>query len=139
MATSVFLARLIGPVALVAAISLFMNTAAYRAMAQEFMRSPALIYLSGLLTMTAGMAIVLSHNVWVANWPVLITIFGWLAVIGGAVRIALPDQTRKVGETMLGKPMAMQIGGAIWLAIGRPALLLRICSLKTHARMGATR
>jgi hypothetical protein len=118
MATSVFLARLIGPVALVAAISLFMNTAAYRAMAQEFMRSPALIYLSGLLTMTAGMAIVLSHNVWVANWPVLITIFGWLAVIGGAVRIALPDQTRKVGETMLGKPMAMQIGGAIWLAIG---------------------
>jgi hypothetical protein len=118
MPTSIFLAKLIGPVALVAAISLFMNTAAYRAMAQEFMRSPALFYLSGLLTMTTGMAIVLTHNVWVADWPVLITIFGWLAVIAGAARIALPDQSRKLGETMVGKPMAMQIGGAIWLAIG---------------------
>jgi hypothetical protein len=118
VATSIFLAKLIGPVALVTAISLFMNTTAYRAMAQEFLRSPALIYLSGLLTMTAGVAILLTHNVWVANWPVLITIFGWLATIGGAARIALPEQVRTIGEAMLRKPMAMNIGGAIWLAIG---------------------
>jgi hypothetical protein len=118
MATSVFLAKLIGPVALVAAIALFLNVAAYKTMAQEFMRSPALFYLSGLLTMTAGLAIVLTHNVWVANWPVLITIFGWLAVIGGAARLALPDQARKLGETIVRKPIALQVGGAIWLALG---------------------
>jgi hypothetical protein len=118
MATSVFLAKLIGPVLLVASIGLFLNAAGYRAMAQEFLRSPALIYLAGILTMTAGVAIVLSHNVWVANWPVLITIFGWLSVIGGAARIALPEQTRKLGDTMLRNPRTMQVGGAIWLAIG---------------------
>ena len=118
MPTSIYLAKLIGPVALVAAVSLFLNRAAYRAMAQEFMRSPALIYLSGLLTMTAGVAIVLAHNRWVLAWPVLITIFGWLATLGGAARIAFPDQTRKIGETMLDKPMAMTVGGAIWAAIG---------------------
>ena len=118
MANSIFLAKLIGPVALVAAVSLFLNAAAYRAMAQEFLRSPALIYLSGLLTMTVGVAIVLTHNVWVANWPVLITVFGWLAAIGGAARIAFPEKVRTIGETMLGKPWALNIGGAIWLAIG---------------------
>jgi hypothetical protein len=118
MPTSIFLAKLIGPVALVAAIALFLNRAAYRTMAQEFLRSPALIYLSGLLTMTAGVAIVLTHNVWAAGWPVLITIFGWLATLGGAARIALPRQTRMIGETMLDKPLAMTVGGAIWLAIG---------------------
>jgi hypothetical protein len=118
MPTSIYLAQLIGPVALVAALSLFLNRSTYLAMAQEFMRSPALIYLSGLLTMTAGVAIVLAHNRWVAAWPVLITIFGWLAVIGGAARIAFPNQTRKIGEAMLDKPMAMNIGGAVWAAIG---------------------
>jgi hypothetical protein len=102
----------------VAALGLFINTAGYRAMAQEFLRSPALLYLAGALTMTAGLAIVLNHNVWVANWPVLITILGWLGVIGGAVRMALPDITRKVGDSMLRNDMALRIGGAGWLALG---------------------
>jgi hypothetical protein len=116
--TSIFLARLIGPVMLVAAIALFLNAAAYKAMAREFLRSPALIYLSGLLTMTAGLAIVLRHNVWVADWRVIITLLGWAGTIGGAARIALPDRVRSVGEAMLGKPMALTIGGAAWLAVG---------------------
>lgn len=96
VATSRFLAQLIGPVAVVAAMGLLANRAAYRAMAQEFLRSPALIYLSGLLTMTAGVAVVL----------------------GGAARIALPQQTRAFGEAMLDKPMAMSVGGAVWLLLG---------------------
>jgi uncharacterized protein YjeT (DUF2065 family) len=116
--TSIFLAKLIGPVALVAAIGLFVNAAAYRAMAQEFMRNPALLYLSGLLSMTAGLAILIAHNVWVADWPVLITILGWLATIGGAVRMVLPERAKSIGEAMLRKPRAMHIGGAVWLAAG---------------------
>jgi hypothetical protein len=118
MSTSTYLARLIGPVILVAAIGLFLNRDAYKAMAQEFLRSPALLYLSGVLTMTAGVAILLAHNVWVADWRVLITIFGWLATIGGAARIAFPGATKAVGERMLENPAWMTIGGAIWLAIG---------------------
>ena len=118
MATSTYLAQLIGPVLLVAALGLFINRDAYKAMAQEFLRSPALLYLSGLLTMAAGVAILLAHNLWVADWRVLITVFGWLAAIGGAARIALPGQTRTIGEKMLDKPAWMTVGGAVWLAIG---------------------
>jgi hypothetical protein len=118
METSIFLAQLIGPVALVGAIALFLNSAAYKAMAHDFLRSPALIYLSGLLTMTAGLAIVLNHNVWGVNWRVIITIFGWAATIGSAVRIAFPDTVRTIGEAMLGKPMVMTVGGIVWLALG---------------------
>jgi hypothetical protein len=118
VATSIFLAQLIGPVALVAAIGLFINRAGYGAMVQEFLRSPALIYLSGLLGMTAGVAIVLNHNVWVADWRILLTIFGWLATIGGAARMALPQRTTRVGEAMLRRPAAMKVGGSIWMAAG---------------------
>ena len=118
MTSSTYLARLIGPVLLAAAIGLFINREGYRAMAQEFLRSPALIYLSGVLTMLAGVAIVLAHNLWVADWPVLITILGWLGAIGGAARIALPAATKAVGERMLDNPTWMTVGGAGWLAIG---------------------
>jgi uncharacterized membrane protein len=118
MTASTYLARLMGPVLLVAAIGLFLNREGYKAMAQEFLRSPALIYLSGVLTMLAGVAIVLAHNLWVADWRVLITVFGWLGAIGGAARIALPAATKAVGERMLDKPAWMTIGGVGWLAIG---------------------
>ena len=48
--------------------------------------------------MTAGLALVLTHNVWRADWPVIITILGWLAAIGGAVRIVMPQGTERVGR-----------------------------------------
>jgi hypothetical protein len=118
MSISTYLARLIGPVMLVAAIGLFLDREGYKAMALEFLRSPAFIYLSGVLTMLAGVAILLAHNLWVADWRVLITIFGWLGAIGGAARIALPGSTRAIGEKMLDKPAWMTIGGVAWLAIG---------------------
>jgi hypothetical protein len=118
MATSVFLARLIGPVALVVAIALFLNRAAFRTMAQEFLRSPALLYLSGFLTLTAGVALVLSHNVWVADWRVLITILGLLAAIGGAARMLLPAKVKDLGEALLKHPMGMTVAGAFWFAFG---------------------
>jgi hypothetical protein len=118
VSTSTYLAQLIGPVILAAAIGLLLNREGYKAMAQEVVGSPALLYLSGVLTMIAGVAVVLAHNVWVADWRVLITIFGWLAAIGGAARMALPGASKAVGERMLDKPAWMTVGGAVWLAVG---------------------
>ena len=34
--------------------------------------------------MTAGMAVILTPDVWTADWRVLITLLGWLTVIAGA-------------------------------------------------------
>lgn len=117
MQTSIFLAKLIGPVMLAAAVGLLLNQSGQRAMAREFLASTPLIYLSGALAMLAGVAILLAHNVWVAGWPVIITLFGWAAVIGGAVRMIAPGVTRAVGENIMDKPWATPLGGIVWLAI----------------------
>jgi hypothetical protein len=118
MANSIFLAKLIGPLMLAVGIGIFVNGAVYRLLADEFLRSRALIYLSGLLTMAVGLAIVLTHNVWVANWPVLITILGWLGLIGGAFRIITPQGTERIGRQILKNKNALLIGAVIWLALG---------------------
>lgn len=118
MGNSVFLAKLIGPVVLAVAIGIFVNGATYRLLADEFLRSRALIYLSGLMIMMGGLAIVLTHNVWRADWPVIITIIGWLAVIGGAVRIIAPQGTERVGRRILKEKHGLTIGGVVWAAVG---------------------
>ena len=118
MQSSVFLAKLMGPIFLAVGIGLIANAATYKKLAAEFLDSTALVYLSGLLTMTAGMAIILTHNVWALEWRVLITLLGWLLAIGGAVRIVIPQGTQKIGRRFLKHPQAAIIAAVVWLAIG---------------------
>ena len=87
MATSIFLARLLGPLLLAVGAGILINSKPFHTMASEVVRSVTLVYLFGLFDFAAGLAIVLTHNVWAANWRVLITILGWLMLIRGAVRI----------------------------------------------------
>jgi hypothetical protein len=115
---SIFLARLIGPIFVVVAIGVLANGAVYRGLSQEFARSPALIYLSGLFAMAAGVAVLLNHNVWAADWRVLITLFGWLAAIGGAQRIIWPQATEAAVRWFLTNPTSLVVAGIIWLLIG---------------------
>ena len=118
MSNSVFLARLLGPVMLVVGLAVFANPRGFRDMAEEFMASRALMFLSGLLLMPAGLAIVLTHNVWTADWRVLITLLGWLIAIGGALRLFGPLFVVKAGHAMLNKPYFTSIAAAVWVVLG---------------------
>ena len=118
MANSIFLAKLMGPVMLAVGIGVLVNGTAFRSLAEEFLRSRALIFLSGLISMSAGLAIVLTHGVWVASWPVLITILGWLMTIGGAARIVCPQSTEKLGRAMLENKITLHVAGGVWLVLG---------------------
>ena len=114
---SLFLARLLGPVFVAIAIGVLVNGAVFRAIAEESLRS-ALIYLTGLFAITAGVAILLNHNVWAADWRVLITLFGWLAAIGGAQRIIWPQGTEAAIRWFLANPTSLVVAGIVWLVIG---------------------
>jgi uncharacterized membrane protein len=118
MQTSRFLAQLIGPVLLLIGIGMLANRASYRTMAQEFLKSRALIYIAGLLALVPGLAIVLTHNVWAADWRLVITLLGWLAVIGGVFRIVFPQEVTKIGTRVIAKDATMLVGGAVTLALG---------------------
>ena len=48
----------------------------------------------------------------------IITIFGWLCVFGGAIRILIPDKVRGLGEAMLQKPNFLTGSGAAQALIG---------------------
>jgi hypothetical protein len=118
MSTSVFIARLIGPVMLVIGLAVFTNQRAFRDMAEEFLASRALLFLSGLLIMPVGLAIVLTHNIWAVDGRVMITLFGWLNVIGGALRLFAPAYVMQTGRAMLKRPQFIPVAAAIWVVAG---------------------
>src|SRR4051794_17719532 len=104
MQTSLFLARLIGPVMLAVGLAVFANQRGFHEMSEQFLASRALLFLSGLLLMPAGLAIVLTHNIWTADWRVLVTLLGWLMAISGALRFFTPKFLLQTGRAMLNRP-----------------------------------
>src|SRR3984893_6962864 len=90
MTTSKSIAGLIGPTMVAMAAAMLVNLGALPALMEQVARNPALIFLSGILLFVAGLAIVRAHNLWVVDWSVLVTVFGWLAVLGGLVRVLFP-------------------------------------------------
>ena len=49
------------------------------------------VYLNGAILFVAGLAIVRAHNLWIWRWPIVMTLTGWVALIGGLWRMASPD------------------------------------------------
>jgi cytochrome bd-type quinol oxidase subunit 2 len=117
MDTSLFLARLIGPMLLIIGAGVLINRENFRSMAKELVASRELMFIIGVLTLLGGLAIVITHNVW-SGWPIVITILGWILAIGGAVRIVFPDTARSIQGAALEKPMMPTIGGGIQALIG---------------------
>ncbi len=118
MATSILIAKLIGPIVLVAAIAMIADVKGMQEMARGFLKDRALIFITGVMAMLGGLAIVNSHNNWIADWPVIITLFGWAMFIGGAIRMALPSVVRSIGGAMMDNQSLLRVAGVVWLLIG---------------------
>ncbi|MDC3961720.1 hypothetical protein [Polyangium jinanense] len=114
MDSSIYIARLIGPLLLMSGASALFGGKSYRAMVKEFLGSRALIYLSGFMTLLIGLGIV---NAWRSGWPIGLTIIGWLFVIGGALRMLFPERLVQVGTAMLDKRPGLLTGAGIVLLL----------------------
>jgi hypothetical protein len=111
-------ARLIGPVFVAIGLGVLVNRAFYGAAVAEGVQSPVLIYLSGIAALVAGLAVLNAHRAWSADWRGLVTLLGWLFVIGGVLRIVLPRITIAVGTTIYSGPAALTVVGLIVLIVG---------------------
>jgi len=118
MQTSIFISRLIGPVMVVAGLSTLLNRQTFRSMIEDFLANRGLMFLAGLMVMLSGLAIVLTHNIWTPDWRVVVTLFGWLLVIAGAIRILEPPFLYAGARAFLSHAAMPPIAGLIWLAIG---------------------
>jgi hypothetical protein len=119
MNTSIFLAQLIGPILAVIGLGVLINRAGYQAVAEEVVKSRVQLWLSGVLALTAGLAIVLVHNEWDLSWDVIITIIGWLAIVRGLLRLLIPQQIGDFLSRGLARgPQVLTGVGVVALVVG---------------------
>jgi hypothetical protein len=118
MPTSIFLAKLLGPILLVAGIAMLVNRKQLDAIGQELLRSPLILLLLGIIDLAVGLAIVLTHNVWVADWRVIVTLLGWLLMVRGTVRMLIPDQVKPLGAKLLKNANAVTGSLAVTTVLG---------------------
>jgi hypothetical protein len=102
---------------MVTGIGMLIDGRGYNAAAIRFLESRPLIFIAGILTLVAGLAVINSHNLWVADWPVLITIIGWLAAIVGALRIMKLQKLPRV-DNILFETRSMTGAAVVALVLG---------------------
>jgi hypothetical protein len=116
MQTSLFLAKLLGPPLLIVGIGILINRDYYLALTRQFVGSSPLMYLGAVVGMVGGLAIILVHNIWVADWRVLITLLGWIHVIRGAATVIFPHKAAEFATRITAR--AILISTAVPLILG---------------------
>src|SRR6266851_2229954 len=109
MTTSKMIAGLMGPTLIAIAVAMLLNLDSFPVLVEQVARDPALIFLSGVLLFVAGLAIVRAHNIWSGGWPVLVTVLGWLALVGGMARMFFPIRLAGIAAQM-GASRALLVG-----------------------------
>lgn len=115
MNTSIFLARVLGLYCFIVSMVLFYNRQSVKAMIMEMVSQRAVFFLVAIITLIFGILLVVSHNIWVLGWPVVITLMAWVALLSGVIRLAFPDYIQKrIGMWPLERVVT---GGAIVMLI----------------------
>jgi hypothetical protein len=85
--------------------------------AEEILNTQAHMIISGVIALIIGILMVLSHNIWVFGWPVIITLIGWLSLIKGITYLYLGQTSVKWVYRYL-QVKAITVIGGISLALG---------------------
>jgi hypothetical protein len=96
MTNSKRIAGLVGPTAIAVTITEWMNLDVFSgAIGPSY---GPFVYLNGSLLFVAGLAIVRAHNHWTRDWPVLVTLVGWVAMLIGLGRMVAPVSAQQASQ-----------------------------------------
>ena len=124
METSLFLAKVFGLYFMVTGLVAPLRRKDLMAMVEQLFENRPLIFVLSFVGFVIGLLLVVSHNVWLAGWPVVVTILAWLVLLKALVYLLLPFETlerliRRFGLIRrLNREAWFTIGGAISFLLG---------------------
>lgn len=117
MCLSIFLAQVIGCYLFLVSLAMLIQQHRFKKTMTEFLGSAPLLTFSGFISLVIGLLIVIRHNIWVSEWPVLITLVGWITLLQGLMRIFFPDAFVKMMKDLMAKT-GYTLMCWIWLLVG---------------------
>lgn len=118
MDVSIFLARVLAIYYIIISIALLCQAPRYKAVIGEMRDNQPLLFLAGVLALILGAMMVVAHNIWVAAWPVLITLIAWSALIKGIVIVMFPQFYQNKITKFLACDRSYHVGMIITLLLG---------------------
>jgi hypothetical protein len=85
-------------------------------------RHPATPIISGLYATLMGLFVVLSHNIWVSDLRIIVTLIGWIALGSGVVLLMVPEAYSALLRKVPISPGFIALRGLIRLLLGGAVL-----------------
>ena len=117
MCLSSFLAQVIGIYLLLISFAMLFQQERFKKTIAELLSSAPLLALTGSLGVILGLLIVVSHNMWVSSWQVVVTLFGWVLLLQGCMRIFFPHRFVHMVKQIDVK-LGYTLFSWIWLLVG---------------------
>jgi hypothetical protein len=90
---TIFLSRLIGLYCIVIALSMMTRRQATVETVTALLQNPSMMLIVGIITLAAGLAVVLAHNIWSGGaLVVVVTLVGWITLIKSLFFLFLPPE-----------------------------------------------
>ncbi len=91
MCYSSFYAQVIGLYFFLLNLTMLLHGARWKRQVSELLSNHALLAVTGAVGMLIGLILVTTHNVWVSDWHVVITLVGWFVLLQSLMRLFYPE------------------------------------------------
>ena len=117
MELSIFLAKVFGLYLIIISIAVWLRRRDLGEMAVSFAQDKVSIYISGMIFLLLGLALVISHNIWDTAWQGSISILGWMTLVKAGMRLFFTDKIGAIAKKTTGSRWYWLII-AIFLLVG---------------------
>ena len=117
---TLFLSRLIGLYCILIGLSMMIRGQATVETVTALLQNSAMTLILGVITLAAGLAMVLAHNIWSGGTlVVVVTLVGWMALVKSLFFLFLPPEMEaRLFLQQLHYQQLFYLYGAISLALG---------------------
>lgn len=112
------LALLYGLYLVAAAIGLLRQPQLVDAITKSMLADPFLVFLVGIFTLALGGTVVAIHNSWAGPVSVIVTLFGWAALVEGLLMLAIPGPFLKIFADLKFTPSAIRAISGVCILVG---------------------
>jgi hypothetical protein len=130
---TLFLSRLIGLYCILVALSMITRRQATLESITALLHDPAMMFVLGAITLAAGLAMVLAHNIWSGGaLVVVVTVVGWITLIKSLLFLFLsPEMEAGFFLGQLHYQELFYVYGAVSLVLG---VYLTYCGFRSRSR-----
>lgn len=115
---TMFLANLIGWYFIIMGLLMLLKSEYIQAAVTDILAQPGLYFVVAAWTLVLGLMMVITHNLWVSGWALIITLIAWITLISALLRLFAPELAQDMAKSFISNSNTIKVTGFILLIIG---------------------